>query len=50
MYMALVGRTLQERHQYVDSIRVKFLIKISQVIQSSVNLNQREKYACGSRV
>jgi hypothetical protein len=24
MYMALVGRTLQEHHKYVDSIKVKF--------------------------
>jgi hypothetical protein len=24
MYTALVGRTLQEHHKYVDSIKVKF--------------------------
>ena len=29
MYMALVGRTLQEHHKYVDSIKVKFSIKTS---------------------
>ena len=45
MYMALVGITLQEHHKYVDSIKVKFSIKTTQVIRSSVNLSQRAK-AC----
>ena len=45
LYMALVGITLQEHHKYVDSIKVKFSIKTTQVIRSSVNLSQRAK-AC----
>jgi hypothetical protein len=40
--MALVGKTLQEHHKYVDSMKVKFSEK-QQVIQLPIKLNQRAK-------
>jgi hypothetical protein len=43
MYMALVGRTLQEYHKYVDSIKVKFSIKTTSYL-AIYKLKSKSKY------